>query len=87
MAEKSQVIYKNYSVSFLSSAITDTQFSINIAQSGYTAISYSIICGYSTNADLLYGVESFSDSLIKGFYKNGTGTNITATFKVVYYKN
>ena len=87
LSGKSTVMYKDYKFTFVANTTSDKSFSINITQSGYTPIAYSIICGYSTHPSLRYGVENFTNSLIQGFYQNALNTNVNPVFRIAYLKN
>lgn len=84
---KSKIIFADFSTTFSASKTSSTAFAIDITKSGYTAICYSAVCGYSTSNNLVWGVEGFSSTKINGYYINSQSFNITCKFRVAYLKN
>ena len=84
---KSKIIFADFSTTFSASKTSSTAFNIDITKSGYTPICYSAASGYSTSNNLVWGVEDFSNTRIKGYYINSHSFNVSCKFRVAYLKN
>lgn len=83
---KSEIAYVDYYYNLVGNITSATAFNIGIAKSGYVPISYSTACGYSTSSNLVWGVEAFDKSIIKGYYVNKNNFNIPLKIRVAYIK-